>query len=156
MPQGFLGTRADLLVDVVFVVNVIAPIWAGFAAWLARKREHRRHMKLQLILWATLFVCVLLLEGNIRLSGGSGSLVSGSPYEGTTLLRTVFLLHIGPAVLTYVLWLYLVVASFRRWHVALPGGFSGRHKKLGKLVILGLVWVAASAAAVYWLGFAAT
>src|SRR5690606_9988656 len=96
------------------------------------------------------------LEGHIRLSGGSGSLVAGSPYQGTALLKGVFLAHILPAVATYGVWLYLVVASFRRRNESLPGPFSRRHKKLGLVVIAGLVWTALSAIAVYVLGFALT
>lgn len=154
MPGGFFGTRANLLIDSVFVINLIAPFWALYAARIART-DGRRHMQLQLVLWAILFVCLLALEGYIRISGGSGSLIAGSPHAGTPLLRGVFVVHIFPALATYVLWAATVFMSYRRRHTALPGSFSRRHKKLGLIVIAGLFWTAASAMAVYWFGFVA-
>jgi hypothetical protein len=78
MPDGFLAPRGNLLTDVVFVCNLIAPVWAIVAARLARRGEHHRHMQLQLALWLLMITNLLLLEGYIRFSGGSGSLMSGS------------------------------------------------------------------------------
>lgn len=153
MPDGFLGGRGTLLTDVVFVCNLIAPAWALAAARQARRREHDRHMRLQLTLWIVMIINLLALEGTIRMSGGSGSLVAGSPYEGTSLFRVVFALHVVPAVATYALWSGLVIVSYRRRRTAFLGSFSPRHKLLGKVVMSGLLWTAISACFVYYLTF---
>jgi hypothetical protein len=73
MPDGFFGGRGNLLTDVVFVCNLPAPVWAVFAASAARRGDHARHMRLQMTLWIVMLANLLLLEGYIRLSGGSGS-----------------------------------------------------------------------------------
>ena len=39
MPDGFLAPRGNLLTDLVFVCNLIAPIWALLAASAARKGQ---------------------------------------------------------------------------------------------------------------------
>ena len=153
MPDGFLAPRGNLLTDLVFVCNLIAPIWALLAASAARKGQHTRHMRMQLALWALMILCLFALEGYIRMSGGSGSLVAGSPYAGTSLMTTLFILHIGPAVVTYALWTGLVIATWRRRSRPGLGGFSPRHMLLGKIVIGGLVWTALSACFVYYLTF---
>ena len=153
MPDGFLAPRGNLLTDVVFVCNLIAPVWAIVAARLARRGEHARHMQLQLALWLLMITNLLLLEGYIRFSGGSGSLMSDSAYAGTALMRTVFAIHIIPAIATYVLWSGLVVVTYRRRKVTALGGFSSRHMLLGKLVIGGLIWTALSACGIYYLTF---
>ncbi|MEQ1857038.1 MAG: hypothetical protein ABL963_11225 [Longimicrobiales bacterium] len=153
MPSGFLGGRGSLLVDVVFVCNLIAPAWALVAASAARRGEHAKHMRLQLTLWAVMIANLLLLEGHIRLSGGSGSVTAGSPYAGTTLMTVVFLAHVVPAVATYMVWSGLVFVTYRRR--ASLGGFGPRHRALGKAVIGGLVWTALSACAIYYLTFLA-
>ncbi len=155
MPDGFLGPRGNLLTDVVFVCNLVAPAWALVAARAARRGDRRRHMRLQLTLWAVMILNLLLLEGYIRVSGGSGSLLAGSPYEGTGLMSVVIVLHIVPAVATYLLWTGLVVVTYRRRSspsLAL-GAFSARHALLGKLVIAGLLWTALSACFVYYMTF---
>lgn len=153
MPDGFLGSRGNLLTDVVFVCNLIAPAWALLAASLARHGRHHEHMRLQVGLWALMLANLFMLEGHIRLSGGSGSLVAGSPHVGTTLMSVAFLLHIAPAVATYVLWSGLVVVSYRRRGTPALGAFSPRHRLLGKIVIAGLIWTALSACFVYYLTF---
>jgi len=154
MPAGFLGSRANLLIDAILVINLIAPFWALYAARFARRREYTRHAWLQLGLIVLMFTCLFTLEGYIRLSGGSGSLVAASPYYGTTLLRVAFLLHILPATGTYLVWLYFIIKSYRQ-RQSLPGDYSKTHKVLGKLVIAGLIWIALSAIVVYYYGFAA-
>lgn len=156
MPPGILGTRADLLVDCVLILNIVAPLWAWRAAKRARAGQHDRHKKMQAAMCALMFCAIFSLEGSIRLHGGSGSLVAGSPYAGTTLLKVVFLLHIGPAVLTYLVWLWLTVKSWRGHQTLLPGPFSRRHRTMGWMIVGGLVWTAVSAILVYYFGFAAT
>jgi hypothetical protein len=153
MPDGFLGSRGNLLTDVVFVCNLAAPGWALVAARFARRGEHTRHMRLQMALWLVMLTNLLMLEGHIRMSGGSGSLTAGSPYAGTTLMSVAFLLHISPAVATYVLWSGLVLATYRRRSIPRLGAFSRRHKRLGTIVIAGLIWTALSACFVYYLTF---
>jgi hypothetical protein len=156
MPPGIFGTRADLLADCVLIFNCIAPLWATMAARMARAGELDRHRKLQAILCGLAFVALFSLEGSIRYHGGSGSLVAGSPYAGTTLLKVVFVLHIGPAVATYLAWLWLTIKSWRAFKTGLPGAFSAKHKRVAWLVMAGLAWTAVSALVVYYLGFTAT
>jgi len=153
MPEGFLAPRGNLLTDFVFFCNLIAPVWALIAAGSARRGEHARHMRQQLSLWLLMFINLLLLEGYIRISGGSGSLMAGSPYAGTALIRVAFTLHIGPAVATYLLWAGLVVVTYRRRSAPGLAGFSARHALLGKVVIGGLIWTALSACLLYYLTF---
>jgi hypothetical protein len=153
MPDGFLAPRGNLLTDVVFVCNLIAPAWAVFAVAAARAGDHVRHMRLQLALWTLMLINLILLEGYIRISGGSGSLVAGSPHVGTPLMSASFALHIVPAVATYLLWTGLVVVTYRRRSTPSLGAFSARHVLLGKIVIGGLLWTALSACIVYYLTF---
>lgn len=153
MPGGFFGSRADLLVDGVLVLNLLAPFVALGATRLARAKRFGTHMRVQIGLWALMLACLLVLEGYIRISGGSGSIVEHSPYTGTWVYRTVFLAHILPAIATYLLWAGLVFTSFRRR--AGFGAFAPRHRLLGKVVVAGLFWIAATAIGVYWLSFVA-
>jgi len=156
LPPGFLGTRADLIVDVVLVLNCVAPFWAVWAARQARAGQVDVHAKAQVALCVLAVGGLFVLEGNIRLSGGSGSLIAPSPYAGTALLKGVFIAHIFPAVFTYIVWVWLAVVSRRRRDEQLPGAFSRRHRRWGWVIIVGLAWTALSALAVYTLGFVAT
>lgn len=152
-PKGFLGTRADLLCDIVFLSTMATPFVLAYAIRLARAGKHRQHRALQTGLLSVLLVAVVLFELDVRLSGGSGSLMRGSSYAGTGQLKALVLAHVGGNVVTFFAWLYLVVASWRRFETALPGGFSARHRRLGRWVFAGTLYGAVTAVAMYTVGF---
>jgi hypothetical protein len=43
LPHGFLGTRADLLMDVVFISTLATPFILGWGIRYARLRDFRKH-----------------------------------------------------------------------------------------------------------------
>lgn len=154
LPQGFLGTRADVLMDVVFVATLATPFIVAWGVRFASKGNYARHRAVQTTLLAVLLVAVILFEVDVRLSGGSGSLMKGSSYAGTGLLRGITLVHVLGNVATFILWLWLVVKSRRRFGTPeLPGPFTATHKRAGSVVFGGLVFGAVSAVAMYVLGF---
>ena len=152
-PHGFLGTRADALMDVIFVSTLLTPGVLLFAFRLAKQRRLRAHRNLQTALLCVLLTAVVLFETEIRLSGGSGSLMKGSSWAGTGLLRGVLLAHVLANVVTFITWLVLVIRSWRRFEVDLPGAFASAHKRLGLFVFGGTVFGALSAVVMYVLGF---
>lgn len=154
LPKGFLGTRADVLMDVVFIATLLTPFIVAWGVRFASKGDYRRHRAVQATLLAVLLVAVLLFEVDVRLSGGSGSLMKGSSYAGTGWLRGVTLAHVLANVVTFFGWLWLVVKSWKRLGTPeLPGAFSATHKRGGSFVFAGLVFGAVSAVVMYVLGF---
>lgn len=154
-PPGFLGTRADVLMDVIFLATLSTPLVLLYAVRLAKQRRLKAHRALQTTLLAVLLLAVALFETEIRLSGGSGSLMKGSPYAGTGLLRGVLLAHVLANVVTFLVWAVLVVRSWKRFNRDLPGGFTDAHRRAGRFVFAGTVFGAVSAVVMYALGFAA-
>lgn len=96
-------------------------------------------------------VAVIALELLIRFSGGSGSISGLSPYADEKFFGVILIAHIIGAVLTYILWTYLLLQSRRKFDTDLPGNFSKTHKILAKVVIVGLIYTAVSALIVYLL-----
>jgi putative membrane protein len=147
------GTRAWLLIDVTFLVTLAAPLVVVVSLALARRRRLDAHRRLQIGLLVVCIAAVLALELCIRLAGGSGAFLMHSGYPG--LVRAVLAVHVTCAVATYAAWTWLAVASHRRFRGALPGSFSRRHRRVGRLVFSGLCVTALSAAAMYTLAFIA-
>lgn len=146
-------TRADAFVNFTYLTTLIAPI-AAFASFrLARARRHPVHRNLQLFLVGLCWVAVLVLETRIRLEGGSGSFIAQAPTALQRWARSLLLIHIGGAVITYLLWSGLAVVSFRRFRTRLPGDFSRLHRRLGLSVFAGLCFTAVSATGMYVLAF---
>ncbi|MFZ5438477.1 MAG: DUF420 domain-containing protein [Myxococcota bacterium] len=152
-PPGFFGTRADLLMDVILVATLSTPFILAWAISLAKKGQHQKHRVVQVTLLVVLLLAVGLFETEIRLSGGSGSLMKGSSYAGTWWLRGILLAHVLANVVTFFTWLVLVFRSGKRFGTELPGAFTPSHRRVGKLVFAGTVFGAVSALIMYVLGF---
>ena len=61
--------------------------------------------------------------------------------------------HITGAVITYLVWVFLAIASWRRYRGALPGSFSRLHKRIGRWIFAGLCFTAATAIGMYTIAF---
>lgn len=152
-PQGFLGTRADLLTDLITVGYGVIPLVLYLSALRARRGEYRLHRAVQTSCLAALTVILVLFEVNIRLRGGSQALFASSSFAATPLLRTILLVHLAIAVSTYLAWVGLTVVSWRRFASSLPGTFSGVHRTVGRWVIGGNVATAITGVLLYVVGF---
>jgi putative membrane protein len=152
-PQGFLGTRADLLTDVITVGYGVIPLVLYLSALRARRGEYRLHRAVQCACLAALTVILVLFEVNIRLRGGSQALFVSSSFAETPLLRATLLVHLAIAVSTYLAWVGLTVVSWRRFERSLPGAFGATHRIIGKGVIAGNVATAITGVWLYVVGF---
>ena len=147
------GTRADLLANFAYLATLIAPVISGLSYRFARHRRFDAHRRMQVALLMFCWAAVLGLELDIRLSGGSGSVIANALPAYQPMARRLLLVHITAAVATYVLWTTLAVVSSRRYRQQLPGTFSRLHRRLGWSVFAGLVFTAVSATGMYFLTF---
>lgn len=147
------GTRAWFLVDCTFLVTLLAPVVVLASLALARRRRFDAHRRLQIGLLVVCILAVLALEACIRVAGGSGAFLAESGARRPGLVRAVLAVHVSCAVATYAAWTWLAIASHRRFRSSLPGGFSRRHRRVGRLVLSGLCFTALSAGAMYTLAF---
>ena len=131
------------------LLTLLSPFGVYYAVTLAKKKDYKRHKKIQNITFYISVLGVLALEILIRYSGGSGSLASNSAYYGTSFYTITLVSHIFVAVLTYLLWTILLILSNRKFRSSLPGKFSKIHKRVGIIVFVGLIYSATSALAVY-------
>ena len=150
---GFLGTRADALIDITLVFFVAAPFLMSHALRLAARRRHRAHRNFQAGLLAAGLVAVLLLEGSIRF-GGAMAAYSESAYYQTPLLVGLFYVHLGVAIPTFIGWSVLAGVSWPRFSRVLPGRFSRKHRFWGKLTFVGLLLSCITGVVLYVLCYA--
>ena len=139
-----------LILTSVQGLTLIAPFVALYAVKAVRHNNYEKHQKVQKILFYVCILAVLLLELQIRLSGGSGSLVQDSPYLHTTFFEVVLTSHIIGAIITYIIWGILLFRSNNKYKKrVLPGVFSKAHKKIGILTIVGLFYTAITSLIVF-------
>lgn len=133
----------------VLMLTLISPFGIYYGARVARQMEFRKHRRIQNIIYIICFIGVLFLEGLIRFSGGSGSIASQSAYYGTSLFNFTLTSHIIVAVITYLLWTYQVIQSNLKFRKTLPGRLSISHRKMGYIILYGLIYTAITALIIY-------
>ena len=149
---GFLGTRADTLIDLAIVFFVLAPFLMVYALRLAAQRRHREHRNLQAGLLLAAVVAVLMLEISLRF-GGAGEAFAASSLYGPPM-TALFVVHLAIAIPTFILWCWLAALSWRRFSHTLPGPFGRTHRRWGKLAFVSLCLSSATGIGLYVMGFA--
>ena len=156
MPAGFLGTRGDVLMDIVVLsFLVILPVLV--ISWrAARAAEYRRHRAIQISLALALAVVVTLFEIDLKLSGGIFTLTRASSYAGTSLLNSLIYGHMLVAIGSALVWVPLVLVSLRKFsNPPVPNAFGPTHRVWGRVGMLLMMASGLSAVPLYYLGFAA-
>jgi len=154
-PRGFLGTRGDLLMDIV-ILALVAVVPIVFYNWhLARTGRYPLHKTMQISLAVLLGAVVGLFEYNLRLQGGIFTATAASGYAGTGTLNFWIYFHTFFAITTILVWVGLIVVSLRRFpNPPAPGAFSGRHRFWGRVGMVWMLVTGVTAIPVYVYGFA--
>ncbi len=148
--QGFLGTRADIIIDVVMTVSGFLPALMMFTFYLAAKRKYQLHKNMQLALLLIVTVLVVALEVDVR-SGDLQAAGALSAYHDTLALRVLFIVHLLFATTTFVGWIWLVIKSSKIY----PKGFGKfNHKKWGKILFADVVLTVITGWMMYLMVFA--
>ena len=152
--NGFLGTRASIMLDVVFVAMfALIPLMGWSIAAVKYRRNYEFHKKLQLVLGVVLLITVVLFELDLQLITKWRDRAAASPYYDTWVFPSLYL-HLFFAVPTLLLWVYVIVDSVRKFATPpRPNAYSHRHKKLGKLAAIEMTLTALTGWVFYWLAF---
>lgn len=139
-----------IIMTSVLIITLFSPFGVYYGIQLAKKKkDYKAHRKIQNLIFLVCVVGVLALEGLINAAGGSGSLASKSHYYDTSFFKYTLFSHIIIAVLSYLLWLVLIIVSNFSFQKKLPGKLSKFHKKTGYVIFGGLIYTALSALLVY-------
>lgn len=155
LPRGFLGTRADLLLDLVIVSLVVVVPVLAFSWIKVRQGRYALHKGLQLTLLAVLAVAVGAFEANMRRLGGIFEATRASAWAGTTTLDFWIWFHTALAIATTLVWIVLATASVRRFPAPpAPNAFSVRHRRWGRTAMVLMALTGLTSLPVYIYGFA--
>ncbi len=153
--DGFLGTRASLMLDLVsLAMAAVLPVLAG-SVWLVRYRQkYRLHKRIQLALGGVLAAAVTAFEVDIRLHGWRERAAGSPDGQVASLVYTVLSVHLFFAVSTTLLWIFVITQALRR--IPKPPGpspYSPRHIFWARLAAVDMVCTAITGWAFYWLAF---
>jgi uncharacterized membrane protein YozB (DUF420 family) len=150
-PAGVLGTRADLITDLIVIGFAAVPFILFLSSRRARRGQYRLHRAVQTVTLVVLSIILVLFEVNIRLRGDSVFL--SSSLAGTPFLRLSLFIHLAIAVATFLSWFGLALLSWPRLGRVLPGSFSARHRLFGRAVMVGTVLTAVTGIELYVVAF---
>jgi putative membrane protein len=160
MFDGFLGTRATLMLDLVSLsMLAVVPVLAVSIYLVKYRQMYALHKRIQLILGGVLLVAVTVFEVDIRLHGWR-HLAEPSPYYGrdggTNWVMVCMAVHLVFAVSTTVLWAVVIWRALRNFpSPPVPGPHSAWHKRWARLAAIDMMCTAVTGWLFYWLAFVA-
>jgi putative membrane protein len=160
--DGFLpGSRATIMLDVVFVAMfAVVPIM-GWSIWLVRtRRNYKLHKKVQLTLGTVLLIAVAAFEIDMQFISGWRERAQPSVYWGeggvsSWVIRSL-LVHLFFAVPTAILWVFVIVEGLRKIpNPPRPSPYSKRHIFWARLAAIEMTMTAVTGWVFYCLAFVA-
>lgn len=153
-PAGFFGTRADMMMDFVIVAFIIilpCLVWS----WIkARKYDFLSHSHMQLTLGGILGIAVIIFEVDLSMAGGMDALTKDSAYHGTAWLNGWIYSHTIIAILTTILWVYLLIASVRKFKLPPKSNkFKKIHRPAGYAAMILMFATGLTSFPLYYYGF---
>ncbi|HEX4131666.1 MAG TPA: DUF420 domain-containing protein [Pirellulales bacterium] len=153
--NGFLGSRASLMLDIVFLAMFAVIPVMSWSIWLVReRRNYQLHKRVQLTLGAVLLVAVALFEIDMRVTGWTAR-AAPSPYYDTWVYPSLCV-HLFFAVPTALVWIYVIAEAVRKFpDPPQPGEHSRAHRFWGWFAAIEMTLTAATGWVFYILAFVA-
>lgn len=154
--NGFLGTRASIMLDIVFLAMfAVVPVMA-WSINLAKRRQYQLHKTVQLVLGVVLLVAVLLFELDMRFVTKWSVRAEPSPYYDSWVYPSLYI-HLFFAVPTAVIWVYTIVMALKKFPTPpRPCEYSAAHRRWGKLAAIEMFMTALTGWIFYYLAFVAS
>jgi putative membrane protein len=153
--NGFLGSRASLMVDVVFLAMFLVLPVLGWSIWQVKvRRRFLLHKRVQLTLAAVLLMAVTAFEIDMRFISGWRQRAEPSPYWASGVVTISLCIHLVFSITSFCLWLYVVIGALRNVpNPPGPSSYSPRHIFWARLAAIDMVLTAITGWIFYWLAF---
>jgi uncharacterized membrane protein YozB (DUF420 family) len=153
--DGFLGTRATLMLDVLVVAMLAVMLTLAWSVYQVKfRRRYLLHKWTQIVLAAVLLVTVVFFEIDIRLHGWTGRAAGQVGGEPIAPVWYALYIHLVFAVSTVVLWPVVIFLALRNFpNPPHPAEHSRIHVPLARLAAADMMLTAITGWIFYWLAF---
>ena len=144
-------TQPPLYMNMITIYFALLPFLMGSAIYMAIKKRIKLHYTMQLSIFIMTLIVVVIFEVGVRLSGGFSSFMQSSNAHPTYMM--IFLvMHILTALVSVVLYSVLIYSAYKEFKLK-KEPIVKNHKKLGKLVFLGMTLTSLSGLLIYYFLF---
>jgi uncharacterized membrane protein YozB (DUF420 family) len=153
--DGFLGTRASLVLDCLSVAMFLIVAVLGWSVYQVKfRRRYQLHKRLQVVLGAVLLAAVGLFEFDIQRHGWEDRAAGQIDGDVPNIVWAALYVHLVFAVSSIVLWPIVIVRALRNFpDPAAPAPHSLWHKRWGRLAASDMVMTAVTGWVFYWFAF---
>ena len=158
--DGFLGTRASLMLDIVAIAMFVALPVMGWSIYQVKVRKRfELHKRMQLGLAVVLGAAVLLFEIEMRVYGWRQRAEPSPFYDptGSGWVHWSLWLHLLFSISTLVLWIFVIVQAVRKIpNPPRPSEYSQSHKFWARIAAFDLFLTSVTGWVFYYLAFMAS
>lgn len=153
--DGFLGTRAPLMIDVLCLAMIGVVLVLAWSVYQVKiRRRYQLHKWTQITLGAVLLIVVILFEIDIRLHGWEERAANGIGGRPAPIVSSALYVHLIFAISTVILWpITIALAATHFGEPPSPGPHSRVHIPLARTAAADMVLTAISGWIFYWLAF---
>ena len=153
--DGFLGTRATLILDLLVVAMLAVVLLLGWSVYQVKfRRRFQLHKWTQITLAVVLLVTVALFEIDVRMYGWVSRAAAKAGGDPPDAVWYALYVHLVFAVTTVVLWPMVIFLALRNFpNPPRPAVHSRVHVPLARLAAADMVLTAVTGWVFYWLAF---
>ena len=153
--DGFLGTRASLMLDVLFLAMfgvVVVLAWSIYQ--VKYRRRYVLHKWVQVALGIVLLAAVVIFEIDVRLHGWEERAAGELGGKAATDVWVTLAIHLVFAVTATILWPIVIIQALRKFpNPPAPGPHSRFHLRWARLAALVMVITSFTGWTFYYLAF---
>jgi len=157
--DGFLGTRASLMLDLVFLAMfAVLPVLGWSIAQVKYRRRYLLHKHVQLTLGAVLLVTVSAFEIDMRINGWRDRAAASRFWSASGLnwVDAALALHLCFAVTTALAWIVVIARALMNFpSPPAPCPHSLWHIRWAKVAAVDMLLTAVTGWLFYWMAFVA-
>jgi putative membrane protein len=153
--NGFLGTRASLMLDLLFLAMFAVVLVLGWSISQVKYRHrYELHKWVQVVLGIVLLAAVILFEIDIRIHGWEDRAAGAIGGHASSQVRIALYIHLCFAVTSVLLWPTVIIRALRRFpNPPAPAPHSPSHKFWGWLAAVDMLLTAITGWTFYYLAF---
>ena len=153
--NGFLGTRASLMLDVVFLAMFAVIPVMSCSIWLVKyRRRFLLHKRIQITLGIVLLVTVAAFEADMLINGWDHRAFAPPATEPAAKVYYMLYVHLVFAVSSALLWIWVIVQAQRKFpQPPAPCAYSSRHIFWARIAAIDMTCTAVTGWTFYAMAF---